>query len=105
MTFEGGDHENDDVCRRRAAAAIGMHTAAEAAPKPPATVTIEGCTRQLMPFCSVIVYRGTTYVLHNSTIPPRTKVRVKGRVTGTAGVCPGSQMTVVSSKTLSGKCP
>jgi len=89
-------------------AAIGMHTAAEAAPKPapkpPATTTIEGCTRQLMPFCSVIVYRGTTYVLHNSTIPPRTKARVKGRVTGTAGVCPGSQMTVMSSKTLPGKC-
>lgn len=84
---------------------MGMQTAVEAAPKPPATVTIEGCTRLLAPFCSVIVHRGTTYVLHNSTIPPRTKVRVKGRVTGTAGVCPGSQMTVVSSKTLRGNCP
>jgi hypothetical protein len=86
-------------------AVVGVETA-EAAPRASDTVTIRGCTRPVVPFCMTVTHRGTTYVLHNAnpTIPPRTFVRVKGRVTGTIGICPGSQMQVISWRKARGAC-
>ncbi len=63
------------------------------------TIAISGCTQPVVPFCQTIVYRGTTYVLHGISpilVPGDTFIKVKGRITGTVGICPGTQMQVVS---------
>ena len=87
--------------------AAGLATSAQAAPKKAGgTVTINGCARPIVPFCTTVSYRGTNYVLHGASpvITTNTYVRVKGRVTGTIGICPGSQMQVISWKKVRGVC-
>lgn len=92
-------------------AAAGLATSAQAAPKKAPqkagdTVTITGCARPIVPFCTTVSYRGTNYVLHGASpvITTNTYVRVKGRVSGTIGICPGSQMQVISWKKVRGVC-
>jgi len=67
--------------------------------KGPATVTISGCVRPVVPFCTTVAYRGTTYVLHGIspiTIPGDAAIKVTGTVSGTMGICPGTQLYVTS---------
>jgi hypothetical protein len=87
-------------------ALTGWHTVAEAQPRA-RDLTIRGCARMVVPFCTVVVHRGVTYVLHNAAppIPPRTFVRVTGRVSGNVGICPGMQMAVTSWRKARGVCP
>lgn len=88
--------------------AMGFASSADAAPKPKDkdTVTIAGCARPVVPFCTTVAYRGTTYVLHNANpaIPSRTYVRVTGKKTGTVGICPGTQLQVISWSKGRGVC-
>ena len=88
-------------------ALTGWQTVAEAAPRARDTINIHGCARAVVPFCTVVLYRGVTYVLHNAAppIPSNTYVRVTGKVSGTVGLCPGSQMAVVSWRKARGACP
>ena len=62
-----------------------LATDATAAPRPKDVVTIAGCARPVVPFCTTVSYRGTTYVLHgaNPVIPSNTYVRVTGKPSGT----------------------
>jgi hypothetical protein len=89
-------------------AAAGLATSAEAQQaKAKDTQTISGCTRAVVPFCMTTSYRGTTYVLHGIspiTVPDNTFIRVKGRTTGTLGICPGTQMQVISWSKGRGAC-
>jgi hypothetical protein len=84
-----------------------LATDATAAPRPKDVVTIAGCARPVVPFCTTVSYRGTTYVLHgaNPVIPSNTYVRVTGKPSGTFGVCPGTQMAVASWRKVKGVCP
>ena len=82
------------------ASTAGLATSAEAQQaKAKDTQSISGCTRVIAPFCTTMNYRGTTYVLHGIspiTMPDNTFIRVKGLTTGTMGICPGTQMQVIS---------
>lgn len=85
-----------------------LATDATAAPRPNAkdVTTIAGCARPVVPFCTTVSYRGTTYVLHGA-VPPitsNTYVRVTGKTTGTVGICPGTQMAVASWRKIKGVC-
>jgi hypothetical protein len=91
-----------------ALAVAGLATDAEAQQaKPKDTSSISGCTRSIAPFCMTTNYRGITYVLHGIspiTVPDNTFIRVKGRTTGTMGICPGTQMQVISWAKARGVC-
>lgn len=86
-----------------------LATDATAAPRPKDkdVTTITGCARPVVPFCTTVSYRGTTYVLHgaNPAITSNTYVRVTGKTTGTVGICPGTQMAVASWRKVKGACP
>jgi hypothetical protein len=91
-----------------ALAVAGLATDAEAQQaKAKDTSSISGCTRSIAPFCMTMNYRGTTYVLHGIspiTVPDNTFIRVKGRTTGTMGICPGTQVQVISWAKARGAC-
>ena len=91
-----------------AVAVAGLSTGTEAQQaKAQGTQNISGCTRSIVPFCATVNYRGTTYVLHGIspiTVPDNTFIRVKGRTTGTMGICPGTQMQVISWAKGRGAC-
>jgi hypothetical protein len=91
-----------------ALAVAGLSPSAEAQQaKAKDTQTISGCTRSIVPFCATMNYRGTTYVLHGISpilVRDNTFIRVKGRTTGTIGLCPGTQMQVISWTKGRGVC-
>jgi hypothetical protein len=89
-------------------ATTGLATDANAQQaKSPGTVTLTGCTRPVVPFCTTMAYRGTTYVLHGISpivVPADSRIKVTGTVSGTLGICPGTQVTVTSWSKVPGVC-